>query len=165
MHASVFRSASFLPLASTSAVHSSSKSNSCVYRLNSWLHSISVWVFDKGFWWNPFELFSWNLFAVCSLGHEMQQESCWVYRVLVLRSKSCICSTERNILLYSHVYILGLGYSLYVYFLFLKWLGHSNYKIKLVYGIWMVAVSSHDFCFPPIQWRWMEFWCIEKLFK
>lgn len=36
-----------LPLASASAVHSSSKSNSSVYRLNSWLHSSSVWASGK----------------------------------------------------------------------------------------------------------------------
>lgn len=50
-HASVFRSARFLLLAS--AAHSSSKSNSSVCRLNSWLHSSGARVF----WRNPFKLF------------------------------------------------------------------------------------------------------------
>lgn len=95
-HASMFRSASFSSSCTqASAVHSGSKSNSSVYRLNSWLHSISVWVFDKRFRWNPFGLLSWNLFAVCSLGHEILQEAvghlCWglnpVY--VVLRERFC----------------------------------------------------------------------------
>ena len=81
-------------------LYSSSRSNSTVYRLNSWLHSISVWVFDKGFWWNPFRLFSWNLFAVCSLGHEMQQGSCWLYWVHLCRGLNPVYVILREICLH-----------------------------------------------------------------
>lgn len=53
-------SSTFRPV---SALHSSSKSNSSVYRLNSWLHFVSVWVFDKRFCGNPIWVF--ELKCVC----------------------------------------------------------------------------------------------------
>lgn len=72
------------------------KSNSSVYRLNSWLHSSSVWAFDKKVLAKSIKVVWLNLFAVCSLGHEMQQGSCWVPRALLYWGLNAVYVAQRE---------------------------------------------------------------------
>lgn len=95
MHTCFWCFASFPPLAPASAVHTSSESNSSVYRLNSWLHSSGLRVSARRFWWNPFKLFGWICLQCVHLGMKCRKEAvgrtlCWgLHAVCVLLKVFC----------------------------------------------------------------------------
>ncbi len=158
----MFRSESFLPLAPASAVHSGSKSNSSVYRLNRWLHSSSVWAFDKkGFGEIHLSCLVKFVCSVLTWPWNATRKLLGSPRALVLRSKCCICSREGNILLYTKVYVYGSVDFLCVYGLWRQiefylwfsqhWNLHLHIQQRCVFAetmfwlLWILHLTNNDF--------------------
>lgn len=95
MHTCFWCFASFPPVAPASAVHTSSESNSSVYRLNSWLHSSGLRVSARRFWWNPFKLIGCICLQCVHLGMKCSKEAvgctlCWgLHAVCVVLKVFC----------------------------------------------------------------------------